>query len=171
MPRLRPRHDDLDEIYLDGAPSITISGLLPWPDGKKLTLIDNVGSCGAIPCTIRAPINGQQTFSLTGAYSSVTLTWADGQFNLRDYFPGGSTPPPPSGAVAYINTSSGPVAYSLPLDHSEITVKDNSGLAEQAIITITDPGGALIDGLSSFVIRQNYGAYTFRWNGTAWRIF
>jgi hypothetical protein len=79
----------------------------------------------------------------------------------------------PNPAVAYVDTSSGPVNYSLPVDHSEITVKDDSGTATAHPITVSDPGGAPIDGQPAILINQNYMALTFRWRegAMAWRIF
>lgn len=85
-----------------------------------------------------------------------------------------STPGQPLGvAVAYVDTSSGPVNYSLPADHSEITIKDDSGHATTSPISISDPGGATIDGQSIVMINQDYMALTFRWRAeaSAWRIF
>lgn len=86
----------------------------------------------------------------------------------------GNTPGQPQAvAVAYVDTSSGPVNYSLPANHSEITVKDDTGNATAHPIAISDPGGASIDGQPVIMINQNYMALTFRWRSeaSAWRIF
>jgi hypothetical protein len=74
------------------------------------------------------------------------------------------------GPIVYINTSGGPASHSLPTDHSDITLCEDSGTYN--IITVTDPGGALINGQSSFAgFNQPYANYTFRWNGSQWRVF
>jgi hypothetical protein len=62
------------------------------------------------------------------------------------------------------------VSFVLPSDRSAITVCENSGTFN--VITVTDPLGALINGRSSFAeFRQPYANYTFRWNGSQWRVF
>ena len=84
MPRCRPRQDGVtDTIYLDNASSITISGTLPWPDGKAFEIIDNLGRASpTAPITIIAPTQGQSFVLLQIPDASITLKWGDRQFNL-----------------------------------------------------------------------------------------
>lgn len=49
-------------------------------------------------------------------------------------------------------------------------VKDLKGDAAANNITITDPGGANIDGSASYVISTNYGSVILQWNGTTWSV-
>jgi hypothetical protein len=72
--------------------------------------------------------------------------------------------------IEYVSTAGGPVSFALPADHSAITVCEDSGTYN--VITVTDPGGALINGHASFTqLNQPYANYTFRWRGTQWRVF
>lgn len=71
--------------------------------------------------------------------------------------------------IEYVSTAGGPVSFVLPSDRSPIAVCEDSGTFNG--ITAIDPFGAMINGRSSFVLNQPYASYTFRWNGTQWRVF
>jgi hypothetical protein len=90
---------------------------------------------------------------LGGNYATTTLVIA-----------GLASPP-----IHYVDTSGGPASFSLPADHSAITVCEDSGTFNG--ITVSDPASALINDLPSFTINQRFANYTFRWNGTQWRVF
>ena len=49
-------------------------------------------------------------------------------------------------------------------------IKDIDGDASTNPITVTDTGGALIDGAASAVINTDYGSITLIFNGTDWNI-
>lgn len=56
---------------------------------------------------------------------------------------------------------------AVPLAGQQITVKDGKGDAATNPITVV-PASGTIDGLASHVIRDNYGAVKFVYNGTEW---
>lgn len=52
-----------------------------------------------------------------------------------------------------------------------IFVKDGKGDAASYPITVDPDSSGTIDGQSTYVIRENYGAAIFKWNGTEWNAF
>lgn len=113
------------------------------------------------PIIPSAPTSGDTlNFTFEGENTSSSVPGVPG-------VPGGSD----DTVIEYISTLAGPVTFVLPTDHSAVTVKDDTGSAQANPITITAPDASLIDGAMSARINQNYGALTFRWNGSAWRIF
>jgi hypothetical protein len=78
----------------------------------------------------------------------------------------------PGSDYVFLDTRGSPVAYTLPNGTvtAVVTVKDQYGNAHTNNITVSGLGGALIDGQASFVMNQNFGAYTFAWNGASWSV-
>lgn len=68
-------------------------------------------------------------------------------------------------AVATVNLPAGATSIS-----KQVVVKDKSGLAGTYNITVVPNGAETIDGTTSAIIRVNYGAATFQFNGTEWSI-
>lgn len=60
-----------------------------------------------------------------------------------------------------------PAAYPLEYNGRSLWVKDGAGNAATYPITVTDPNGNTIDGASSYVISQDYGAALFEWDGVS----
>ena len=72
-----------DTIYLDNASSITISGSLPWPDGKAFEIIDNLYLAGnPNPILVFAPWAQGNVIVLNIPGAVITLKWGDNQFNV-----------------------------------------------------------------------------------------
>ncbi len=73
-------------------------------------------------------------------------------------------------------TIGSPTIINLPMSPilgQEVIVKDGKGDAGIPLmneISIIPQSGVTIDSLSNIIIGQNYGAFTFYWNGTEWNI-
>ena len=66
-------------------------------------------------------------------------------------------------AACLVNIPTNPIVAQI------YTVKDGRGIAKQYPITLQPPVG-LIDGALNYIISNAYGAASFYWNGSAWRI-
>ena len=73
--------------------------------------------------------------------------------------------------VVLVNVA-GPASVILPTivagKNTAFYVKDASGNALNNPITITDVGGALINGISFALINGNYSHVQFIWDGSSW---
>lgn len=79
-------------------------------------------------------------------------------------------------ATVVVNKTSGAAtAVNLPtgisgLPGRTVTVVDGKGDAATNNITVTRAGSQTINGATTYVVSENYGSVTVRWNGTEWNV-
>jgi len=93
--------------------------------------------------------------------------------NIRIVTAGGNIAGTPADDIIMVNKTIGAATIvilpSSPGAGRMVVVKDSKGDAFTNNITIRASAGT-IDGLNSFVITQNYQAFTFVYNGTEWNV-
>lgn len=130
--------------------------------------IDITGLVVAIDCALPAIISTPQDF-----FSS-NVQYAPSYVTVGNVLQGNRsainvTNTSKNGYIGITDTSS-PRTVTLfagPKDY-QIFIVDETGFASGNGITITPTGGALIDGLASYVINRDYGSVLLHYNGTNW---
>ena len=110
--------------------------------------------------TINEATNANMISSTTPSTLSTTVV------NATAALPTGT-----EGSVYVDNTSGAAITVTLPpspIQGQALDVIDTAGNAATHNITIQGAAGALISGMASVVITNNYQAYSLEWSGTEW---
>jgi hypothetical protein len=77
--RVIPMRNNLDEILLDGALTLTLPSGIPMPLDRAFRVVDNTG-VGGSTITVTGPINATTSDTLTAAYQTKTYIWVGDKY-------------------------------------------------------------------------------------------
>lgn len=132
-------------------------------------------SGNAVPAANTLNVLGGTGVATSGAGSTITIT-STGAQNLT-YTAVNTTPYVVLSTDHFLGVDTSGSAITIQLPNAPATgrsfiVKDSAGNAMTNNITVTTVGGiVLIDGATTFVMDQDYGAAQFIFNGSAYEVF